>query len=257
MGLVELKCSSCGANLVVNNEDDVFVCEFCGTKLTFEKIRHEISGTIKIDGIAGVEEMLDRASILLKNSQFAKASALCEKILEIAPRCAEAYWIKFLCNYLVSDPQPLVDRALDITNNQNYKLAVDFSEGAEKEFYVKCGDEAAEAHRKFILRHTRVKKFSRMIFFLSFSISILALLIFIYIESVYEELLPVYGHDKMSSYEAAPMPFGAISSFIAAISNTVLVSAKRKLGEDPVNILRYILWALFVAASLGCLMEWY
>lgn len=251
MGLVELKCKSCGANLKVDENSDVFYCEFCDAKLTHEKIYHEISGTVKIDGIAGVDEMLERASILLKNDRFAQASELYDKILEVSPRCAEAYWGKFLCEHMVSNPSVFIECSHDITDNQNYRLAVDFAEGETKKFYISIGEQAKEAHEKLISTNTAKKKYSRMALYASFPLSILLLIILIFISNALENYETAEQLERLFGYEKATMFFWAISSIVSVISNKILVAAKDVLGEDPLDKFKYILWAMAIFAGLG------
>lgn len=251
MGLVELKCKSCGANLKVDENSDVFYCEFCDTKLTHEKIHHEISGTVKIDGIAGVDEMLERASILLKNDRFAQADDLYSKILEISPRCAEGYWGKFLCEYMVSNPSVFIETAQDITINSNYQLAVDFAEGETKKFYISIGEQAKEAHEKFIFSNIKIKRYSRIALYISFPISIL--LFFLLASNgnalqnyeTVEELEMLHRQEKIITF------FWPIVSAVSAISNKFLVSSKDVIGEDPLDKFKYILWGIFGFSALG------
>lgn len=251
MGLVELKCKSCGANLTVDERSDVFYCDFCGTKLTHEKIYHEISGTVKIDGIAGVDEMLERASILLKNDRFAQADELYGKILEISPRCAEGYWGKFLCEYMVSNPSVFIESAQDITGNSNYQLAVDFAEGEMKKFYISIGNQSAEAHKKFISANTAKKKYSRIALYASFPASVLLLVILIIISNALENYETAEQLERLFGYEKATMFFWTAASIISVISNKILVTAKEMLGENPLDKFKYITWAMFAFSALG------
>lgn len=251
MGLVELKCKSCGANLKVDENSDVFYCEFCDAKLTHEKIYHEISGTVKIDGIAGVDEMLERASILLKNDRFAQANDTYDKILEVSPRCAEGYWGKFLCEYMVSNPSVFIETAQDITNNSNYQLAVDFAEGETKKFYMSIGEQAKEAHEKFISANTAKKKYSRMALYTSFPASVLLLIVLIIISNALENYETAEQLERLFGYEKATMFFWTLASGVSLVSNKILVTAKEMLGENPLDKFKYITWAMFGFAALG------
>lgn len=184
MGLVELKCKSCGANLEISDEREFFFCEYCGAKLTHEKIYHEVSGTVKIDGIAGVDDLIERALILLKNNQYAQSSELYERILEISPKCAEAYWGKFLSENFVNDPAAFIERAEDITENENYKMAVAFSEGETKNYYMSIGEQAKAAYEKYVSKTKTIKNISRIALYISFPLSILMLISLIYISGL-------------------------------------------------------------------------
>ncbi len=251
MGLIELRCKSCGANLKVSEGSEVFSCEFCGAKLTHEKIYHEISGTVKIDGIAGVDEMLERASILLKNDRFAQASELYDRILEVSPRCAEAYWGKLLCEYTVSNPSDFIERSQDITDDKNYRLAVDFAEGETKKFYMNIGEQSAEAYEKFISKNIAKKNFSRTALYASLPISILLLFALILNSNSLENFETVEELERLHVIEKIITFFWPIASGISAISNKTLVDAKIMLGEDPIDKFKYILWGIFGFSALG------
>lgn len=251
MGLVELKCKSCGANLKVEENSCVFYCEFCDAKLTHEKIYHEISGTVKIDGIAGVDEMLERAAILLKNDRFAQADELYGKILEASPQCAEGYWGKFLCEYTVSNPSVFIETAQDITGNNNYQLAVDFAEGETKQFYISIGEHSKEAHEKFVTANKVKKKYSRLVLSVSFPISVLLLIVLIFVSNALENYETAEQLERLLGYEKATMFFWTAASGASVISNKILVTAKEMLGENPLDKFKYITWAMFAFSALG------
>ena len=91
-----IKCKMCGGNLNITEDSSVCECEYCGTKQTVPKADDEKKLTL-----------FTRASRLLRNCEFDKASGVFETIVADFPEEAEAYWGLVLCKYgieYVDDP---------------------------------------------------------------------------------------------------------------------------------------------------------
>lgn len=264
MGLVELKCKSCGATLTVSDEGEYFYCEYCDTRLTHETIYHEVSGTVKIDGIAGVDELLERAVILLSSCDYSQAAEMYSRVLEVSPRCAEAYWGMMLCEYSENDADYFVQAAVDITANRNYELAVKFSEGEEKAYYMSIGEKAKAnsdarfaldeaARKKYISNNKMLKRISRLVLYISFSAFVLIAVWFFRISAMLEAVdsSNTEALERLFSYENASIFGMTLSSLVALISNKLVVYAKGKLGDYPLNWFRFILLAIFIFCAFA------
>ena len=91
-----IKCKMCGGDLQVIEGSTVCECEYCGTKQTVPTLDNEKKLTL-----------FNRASRLLRNCEFDKASVVFETIVAEFPEEAEAYWGLVLCKYgieYVDDP---------------------------------------------------------------------------------------------------------------------------------------------------------
>jgi len=91
-----IKCKMCGVDLKIVEGSTVCECEYCGTRQTVPNADNEKKMTL-----------FTRASRLLRNCEFDKASGLFETIVADFPEEAEAYWGLVLCKYgieYVDDP---------------------------------------------------------------------------------------------------------------------------------------------------------
>lgn len=124
----------CGAPLVLNENDRVTVCEYCGTQQTVPKLDDERRVAL-----------YDRANHVRRANEFDKAAAIYEQILNDEPTDAEAYWSLVLCAYgieYVEDSQtkkrvPTVNRAqyTSIFDDENYKAALKYADKAQREVF--------------------------------------------------------------------------------------------------------------------------
>ena len=91
-----IKCKACGGDLIIQGEDTVAECEFCGVKQTLPKANEE-----------GLQNLFNRANALRLRCEFDKAEQLYEKILQEDDAEPEAHWGIVLCRYgieYVEDP---------------------------------------------------------------------------------------------------------------------------------------------------------
>lgn len=91
-----LKCKMCGAELTVNDGENIAVCEYCGSKQTIPNVDDEKK-----------MNMFSRANRLRFSCEFDKAASVYESIVANFPEEAEAYWGLVLCKYgieYVDDP---------------------------------------------------------------------------------------------------------------------------------------------------------
>nr|MCR4594266.1 toll/interleukin-1 receptor domain-containing protein [Clostridiales bacterium] len=128
------KCKMCGGTIEFETGATVGVCDSCGTKQTLPRLDDDRRANL-----------YDRANHLRRNNEYDKAMNIYEQILNEDPTDAEAYWSLLLCKYgieYVEDPAthkrvPTVNRAqfTSIFADENYKSAIEYADGYQKEIY--------------------------------------------------------------------------------------------------------------------------
>lgn len=96
----QLTCEMCGSTDLIK-QDGVFVCQTCGCKYSIEEARKmmvegtvEVTGTVKVDNSAAIANYLKLAQSALDASNQKEAEDYANKIIELAPRHSEAWFIK-------------------------------------------------------------------------------------------------------------------------------------------------------------------
>ncbi len=130
------KCKMCGGTIEFEQGATVGVCDSCGTKQTLPRLDNDRRANL-----------YDRANHFRRNNEFDKAASIYEQILTEDTADAEAYWSLVLCNYgieYVEDPAtrnrvPTVNRAqfTSVFDDDNYKSALKYADGAQRELYEK------------------------------------------------------------------------------------------------------------------------
>lgn len=128
------KCKMCGGDLEIAEGVSIAECEYCGTKQTVPKSMDE-----------NLQSFFNRANILRIKSEFDKAAALYEKIIQADPTQSEAYWGLILCKYgieYVDDPAtlkkiPTCHRASydSIISDDDYKSALENADMSQRAIY--------------------------------------------------------------------------------------------------------------------------
>lgn len=128
------KCKMCGGDLEIVEGTSIAECEYCGTRQTLPKTVDE-----------NLNNMFNRANTLRIKSEFDKAEKLYEKIIQVEPTQAEAYWGLILCRYgieYVDDPEtlkkiPTCHRASydSIVADEDFKLALAHADEEQRAVY--------------------------------------------------------------------------------------------------------------------------
>ena len=129
-----LKCKICGGNLEIQEDSKTAICEYCGTKQVIPKTEN-----------AQKNQLCDRANHYRMNSEFDKAIAIYESILNDDITDGEIYWQLVLCEYgveYVKDKKtdkyiPTCNRTKNISifANENYKNAIKYSNEEQRKIY--------------------------------------------------------------------------------------------------------------------------
>ena len=129
-----IKCKMCGGDLIITEGSSVCECEYCGTRQTVPNADNEKKMTL-----------FTRASRLLRNCEFDKASGVFETIVADFPEEAEAYWGLVLCKYgieYVDDPGtgkkvPTCHRSSfeSVLDDQNFEQACENADAIARRVY--------------------------------------------------------------------------------------------------------------------------
>ena len=95
-----LTCEMCGSTDLIK-QDGVFVCQTCGCKYSIEEAKKmmvegtvEVTGTVKVDNSAAIENYLDMARNAIDAGNNKEADEYCNKIIEMDTANWEACLIK-------------------------------------------------------------------------------------------------------------------------------------------------------------------
>ena len=144
-----LKCKMCGGDLEISEGASVAECEYCGTKQTVPKSTDE-----------NLQGFFNRANTLRIKSEFDKAEKLYEKIIQVDPTQAEAYWGLILCKYgidYVDDPLtlkkvPTCHRVSfdSIVADDDYKSALEHADLLQRAIYEEQAKEIDRIQKEIL-----------------------------------------------------------------------------------------------------------
>jgi tetratricopeptide (TPR) repeat protein len=154
----DLVCPGCGGEIVPDSTGEFGTCIFCGRKIRLiEKTIVEHTGTVKVDGIAGITEKLTSAYQNLEQNNIEKANKLYKEICELDPNNANAWWGRFICELSFAEyygfkdkyqqTGPVVKAQILQELLQYADRAIELAESKEiKNFYI----EKTQDYRDFI-----------------------------------------------------------------------------------------------------------
>ena len=152
MGFITIKCPSCGASIDLDDSREFGFCTYCGTKIIQDKIIVEHRGIIKIDGSVTTESLLERAHIMLCDGDFAKADTYFDRVLDIDPHCAAAYFGKEMCYIRVRSEEGLSFYTRSILMDKLYLKALQYSVGDEHQKYSDLGNTTCVNQQELLKR---------------------------------------------------------------------------------------------------------
>lgn len=126
-----LKCKMCGGNIEVCDGMTIFECEYCGTRQTAPDDKDEVfAENIKYESENGpVKESVDRASadsllkrafIFLEDGKWDDADEYAEKVLDIEPENARAYFVKLMLNAEIRSESELINAEKPFDEDENF-----------------------------------------------------------------------------------------------------------------------------------------
>ena len=144
MGFIALKCPSCGADIELDKSREFGFCQYCGTKIVQDKQIIEYRGTINVDGIASEKALLERANMFLDGYNFSNAEDYYDRVLDLNPKCADAYWGLLKCKLRVPKDADLQRLPRPLTGYDQYQHAVKFANDEQKDYYTSINNEITE-----------------------------------------------------------------------------------------------------------------
>lgn len=136
MSIKTLKCTTCGANIELDDSREFGFCQFCGTKLMLvDKVEIKHTGHVSVEGIQSVKEKIDNYNRLFKNSflehDYFEAEKYLEMILQLDSQNCQA-WLN-RCRILVVKTNKHVEKDIKkftLYSNNCYQYSNE--EGKEK-----------------------------------------------------------------------------------------------------------------------------
>ena len=125
--MATLKCKMCGGNIEVGENQNIGVCDSCGSTMTIPNVNDE-----------RILNLFDRANHFRLQNEFDKALATYESILSENNKNAEAHWGCVLSRYgieYVEDPKthkrvPTCHRVQNepVLSDLDYKAAIEYTD---------------------------------------------------------------------------------------------------------------------------------
>lgn len=145
-----LKCKMCGGNIEITENQNIGVCDSCGSTMTIPNVNDE-----------RIMNLFDRANHFRLQNEFDKALAAYESILSEDNKNAEAHWGCVLSRYgieYVKDPSthkrvPTCHRVQNesVLSDLDYKQAVEYAEdNSVKAIYEKEAETIAEIQKNIL-----------------------------------------------------------------------------------------------------------
>ena len=145
-----LKCKMCGGNIEVGENQNIGVCDSCGSTMTIPNVNDE-----------RILNLFDRANHFRLQNDFDKALAAYESILSEDNKNAEAHWGCVLSRYgieYVEDPKthkrvPTCHRVQSesVLSDLDYKAAVEYTDDiAAKNLYQQEAEAIAEIQKNIL-----------------------------------------------------------------------------------------------------------
>ena len=145
-----LKCKMCGGNIEVSENQNIGVCDSCGSTMTIPNVNDE-----------RILNLFDRANHFRLQNEFDKALAAYESILSEDNKNAEAHWGCVLSKYgieYVEDPKthkrvPTCHRVQNesVLSDLDYKAAVEYTDDvAAKNLYKQEAGAIAEIQKNIL-----------------------------------------------------------------------------------------------------------
>lgn len=91
-----------------------------------------VKETVASSGNTNIAPLMKRVFMFLEDGDWLNANAYCEKVLDIEPECAQAYFAKLLAELRINKEENLPDVKKDISGMDNYRKAYRFGDNSFK-----------------------------------------------------------------------------------------------------------------------------
>ena len=92
--MAAISCDICGGGLSMDPSGDFANCDSCGLKHTKDRLKtkaQEITGTVEVSNMAGLESLMKRGNMALEDEKWHEASKYFDQVLDINPEYVPAY----------------------------------------------------------------------------------------------------------------------------------------------------------------------
>ncbi len=125
--------------------------------------KETINETVAVSGgNANIAPLLERAFIFLEDGNWQEADEYCEKVLDIEPKCAQAYLGKLMAEYKVCTQEKLADCEKSFEDNSNYQRVIRFGDKELVTLLKKYIENINERNRIAELENTYNKALAEM-----------------------------------------------------------------------------------------------
>ena len=92
--MAAIACDICGGSLSMDASGDFANCDLCGMKHTKDRLKTkalEITGTVEVSNMAGLESLMKRGYLALEDAKWGEARKYFDLVLDINPEYSPAY----------------------------------------------------------------------------------------------------------------------------------------------------------------------
>ena len=158
MGYTALTCPKCGAAVESVPDRGSFFCQYCGARIVKDKQFVEVSGNVTVGGMASEASLLERGFLFLEDGDFENADAYFEKVLDINPKCSNAYLGKLMVDIKAKDPDALsIGFYHPVEKNEYFKKALRFANDDEYDRLMLIKQRNIDTYNR-MLKHAQEEK---------------------------------------------------------------------------------------------------
>ena len=124
MGFVSLTCPKCGAPVELDESREYGFCQFCGTKITQEKVVVEHRGSVAVNHAEEISNCLRRAEDLYQRGSTLEAEFYYDRVLSMDPENPLAKSRMEALYRIIRDPNVTVELEIGRFFNKNTALTI-------------------------------------------------------------------------------------------------------------------------------------
>lgn len=143
-----LKCKMCGGDLDINGDNNIAVCQYCGSKQTLPQAEDK--------KLLNLYNFINQLRI---NNKYDEALELCSKVLAEEKTNPETYWNRVLCDFgivYVEDPvnhkrMPTINRMQykSVLKNSDYLNALKYADQSQREIFEQQAAQIDQIQKQF------------------------------------------------------------------------------------------------------------